>query len=254
MVANWKMNLGREEEAKKVSSQIKKSLKKFTHVTVVVCPSFVHLSTVSKQLTKTRGFLGAQDCFFDDSHNPTGETSVVQLQDLNVSYCIVGHSEQRDLGETNKQISQKIVLLLKRGITPILCIGEHKRDRQGMYIKELEQQLKDSLALVPKSVISKIVIAYEPLWAIGKNAVRTAKPEEIEEVCIVIKRTLSDLYHLKTIPTNTLLYGGSVSRPQDALDAIVIGCVDGCLVGRASLSAKTFIPLLQAVNNLGKNQ
>jgi triosephosphate isomerase len=252
MVANWKMNPGREEDARKISSEIKKGLKKIKQVEVVVCPSFVHLSAVSKQTNTENYALGAQDVAVSDEGASTGSISPAQLQDLGTKYCIVGHGEMRALGQTNKDISRKIELLLKRKIQPILCIGEHERDAKGGYLKTLALQLTESLGNTPKALVEKIVIAYEPLWAIGKKATRGAKPEEMEEISILIRRTISDLYGFKKLPRNIVLYGGSVGNKKDVQEMIEQGHAGGFLVGRASLSAKTFLPLVEEANRLAK--
>lgn len=252
MVANWKMNPVKIDEVQKVGKEIKQAVSKYKNIDVVICPSYVHISTVSKILAKSNVFLGSQNVAWSERDSLTGEISAAQLRDLGVSYCIVGHSERRTYGETGTYISHKIQILLKRNITPILCIGESVRDDKGEYLRTIESQLKDSLQDIPRKGIEKIVVAYEPLWAIGSNATRSATKDEIEEIAILIKRVISDMYNFKKIPQNKILYGGSVGSKKDVTEILSGEYIDGCLVGRASLSAKTFTPLVEEAYRLKK--
>jgi len=252
MVANWKMNPGQATEAQKIADEIKKGISKYKNIDVVVCPSFIHLAHIGKITGKGNFFLGAQNVAWSEKESLTGEVSVAQIQDLGTSHCIVGHSERRAYGETGLYISKKIESLLKRNITPILCVGESSRDEKGQYLHNIEQQLKDSLQNISRKGIEKIVIAYEPLWAIGNSAKRTATREEIEEVSILIRRTISDMYGFKKIPQNKILYGGSVGSKRDITNIFSEDYIDGFLVGRASLSAKTFLPLVEEVHTCKK--
>lgn len=248
MVGNWKSNPKTITQAQKLYSEIYKESKKYKSVQTVICPTFVHISIISKVSKNEQCVVGAQDGYWEDTSNQTGKVSFAQLEDLNVRYCIVGHSSQRESGETDESISQKIQTLLKKGMIPILCVGESVRDEQGAYLAFIEDQIKSSLAGLPQSKVSKVVIAYEPLWAIGKDSKRPATSKEVEEIFILIKRTISDLYNLKSIPTNRLLYGGSVSSKKDIQEFVGIAGADGCLVGRASLQAKTWNSLVQAAS------
>lgn len=250
MVANWKMNPGRVSEAQKVAGDIKKAISKYKNTETIVCPSFVHIPQIAKFTGKGNFFLGAQNVAWSEKESLTGEISGAQLQDFGVEYCIVGHSERRAYGETPLHISHKLQVLLKRKITPILCVGESVRDEGGKYLHAIEEQLKDSLQNIPKKMIEKIVVAYEPLWAVGAGSSRTATKEEIEEIAILIRRTLSDMYDFKKIPKNKILYGGSVVNKRDVANIFSKNYIDGFLVGRASLSAKTFLPLVEEVNTL----
>lgn len=252
MVFNWKMNPGRLSEAETIASEMKKGIVKYSKTQVVLCPPFVHLAPVAKKIAKSRVLLGGQNVAWTEKESLTGEISPAQLTDLDVKYCIVGHSERRAYGETNIVIAQKLYGLLKRNIIPILCVGESVRDEKGEYLKVIEAELRESLTGITKNFVEKIVIAYEPIWAIGKNSVRTARAEEIEEIAIVIRRTISDMYGFKKVPQNSILYGGSVGNPKDVETAIVGGGMNGCLVGRASLSAKTALPLVEAANRLAR--
>lgn len=251
IVGNWKMNPVRFGDAKKLVGEIKKAVRIYKQTTeIVVCPSFVHLSLVSQVGIQGTISLGAQNVAWSEKDSLTGEISSAQLEDFGVDYCIVGHSERRMYGETGMYITYKIQSLLKRNITPILCIGESIRDEKGEYLRFIEKQLKDSLQNITRNTVEKIVIAYEPLWAIGANAKRGATQQEIEEIVILIRRVLSDMYELKKLPRNKILYGGSVLHKKDIRDVYSRQYVDGFLVGRASLSVKTFIPLVEEAHRL----
>lgn len=252
MVGNWKTNPKTIEQAKKLYTDIYKETKKYKNVTTVICPTTLHISELVKVSKSQQSVLGAQDCDWEDTSSKVGEISVAQLKDLGINYCIVGHSNRRQRGESEEIISQKIQGILKKGLTPILCVGESIRDAKGAYISFVEDQVKNSLQGVPKSKVSKVVIAYEPLWAIGKDAKRSATPEEVEEIFIAIRRAMADMYSMKKIPTNKMLYGGSVSSKKDVQDFVGTAGADGCLVGRASLKAKTCNTLVAEADQLSK--
>jgi len=191
--------------------------------------------------------LGAQNSTWSEKESLTGEVSVSQLKDSGVSYVIVGHSERRAHGETDTLVSQKIQTILKQGLTPILCIGESSRDENGQYLAAIQTQLTQSLEGITKKMVEQIWIAYEPLWAIGAQAKRSAHPEEVEEVLIAIRRTISDMYGFSKIPKNIILYGGSISNKKEVAGLLQKN-IDGFLIGRASLSAKTLLPLIEEAN------
>jgi triosephosphate isomerase len=250
MVANWKMKIATSKEALNTFTDIKKTAGRLRNVQTVVCPSDLHNALLSRKVTGHRCVLGGQNCHWQEVASQTGETSVMQLNDLGNKYCIVGHSERRAAGETNEEVSLKINSLLKRDIQPILCIGEAERDKKGKYLYTIVEQLKASLFGVSRSMISKVIVAYEPLWAIGKNAKRAAAPREIQEMVIHIKRTLADMYKMKSVPKNDILYGGSVSNEKEVKTFYNEGGVDGFLVGRASLDSRIFNKLLKATQEL----
>lgn len=249
MVCNWKMHPGRGDEARKISTEIQRGSSKLKHIEVVVCPTAIHFPLVAKPKSGGNYHLGAQNSAWTENESLTGEISPAQIEDSGAEYCIVGHSERRMYGETNLLVAQKIQALLKQRIIPILCVGETNRDEKGEYLKVISAQLKDSLQGIQKGSIEKIVIAYEPLWAVG-NGKKSASGSDIEEVLILIRRTLTDLYGFQKIPRTRILYGGSVTNKREVEEIIQRGHVDGCLIGRASLSAKTLIPLLEEAHRL----
>ena len=167
------------------------------------------------------------------------------LRDMGVSYVIVGHSERRKMGETDEIVSKKAVATISAGLCPIVCIGEAVHDADGAYLGALKDQLKNSLAGIPKSAASKLVIAYEPIWAIG--AKEAMQPEQINETALFIKKTIADIFGRDAGLDLTVLYGGSVNW-RNAGDIIKKGGVGGLLVGRESVNMPGFIELAKAVD------
>ncbi|PCI20891.1 triose-phosphate isomerase [Candidatus Wolfebacteria bacterium] len=249
IVGNWKMNPESAREAKQIFSAIKKTGSKLRNVQTVVCPPSLYIDTLQQLVGGHRVVVGAQNMFWEEKGPFTGEISPLMLSKNNVSYVILGHSERRALGETNEIVNKKVKAVFKHNITPILCVGETVRDENSLYLNFVKEELKESLAGIPKSAIKKVVIAYEPIWAIGKDATRGANPEESLEMILFIKKTLSDLYGASAIEGMMMLYGGSVS-PANAKMFLREGGVDGLLVGRASLDGKTFSDILNGANEL----
>lgn len=237
MVGNWKLNPGTNIEAKSLVLAVKKKVAKFVGTEVVVAPPFLFIPEVARALTKTEVKLGAQDAHFEERGACTGQVSPVMLATFGVKYIIVGHSERRALGETNKQVNQKIHTILKRKQTPIVCIGERVRDAQGLFFNEIEEQIRSLAEGLTPVMMSRIVIAYEPIWAIGTGATATA--EDVKEMQIFIVSVLTKLYERRVAAKVPLIYGGSV-KASNALELYKEGGMNGFLVGGASLQAEEF--------------
>jgi triosephosphate isomerase len=242
IVGNWKLNPEGVAKARTLFTGVKKNLLKIKNTEVVMCAPYVFLP-VLKTLSTTKAVLGAQNVWHEASGAYTGEVSVKMLKELSVKYAIVGHSERRAMGEDSNLVSLKINALLKANITPILCVGESNRDNTGGYLQFIKTQLVESLAGVPKVNIKKVVIAYEPIWAIGKNATREATVAECMEMSLFIKKVISDMSDNKTAHAVRILYGGSVNA-NNAKDFLAHGGVGGLLVGRACLSVKDFTKII----------
>jgi len=240
------MNPESTAETKKIFTTLKRSVKKYRKVDVVVCPPFLYLQTL---LSFTRGgvAIGAQDCFWEDAGSYTGEVSALQLAKERIDYCIVGHSERRELGETDGEVNKKVLALLKVKMTPIICIGEKERDKDGFYLAHLKDQLKLALKGVKQKDLVNIVIAYEPIWAIGAKAKKVITGEDLHQMTIFIRKVLSDLYTHRTAFNAPILYGGSVNE-DNAEQIISEGEVQGFLVGRASLDPKSFTQIIEIVH------
>lgn len=246
VVANWKMNPQSQKEAEVLFKGTMAISKNIKNTKIIVCPPFPFLSALKKLKTK-KIVLGAQNVGKDREGSHTGEVSPKMLIDMGVSYVIVGHGERRAQGETNKVINEKILNLLKFKLLPILCVGESTRDRDGFFLSFVGEQIKESLKGVARRELKNIMIAYEPLWAIGKNATREATKEEFMEMKIFIKKVISDIYDSKTAHGITILYGGSV-RGDNAKTFVETEVADGLLVGRDSINPKKFGAILNAIN------
>jgi len=241
IIANWKMNPLTFVEAEKLAKASDKD-------GIVLCAPFVFLNELKKVLKKAK--LGAQDAFFGDVGAFTGEISAKMLKNLGIEYVILGHSEKRALGENNDLVNKKLKAVLDLKITPILCVGEKERDENHEYINIVREQILECLANIKKEALSKIIIAYEPVWAIGKNALRGATAEEFLEMSIFIKKILSDKFGIK-IKLPKIIYGGSVNS-QNALSFLEQGNTDGFLIGGASLDAKKFNEIIKICEALNK--
>jgi triosephosphate isomerase (TIM) len=240
VVANWKMNPENIEKAKEIFQGTKKTVKSLKNTTVVICPPFVYLSDLEK-VNDSKIILGAQDMFWEKSGSFTGEISAGMLKEE--GYVILGHSERRELGETDEMIAKKIASAIKSCLKPILCVGEKKRDDHGEYLHFLKNQIISSLGKLPKKSLEKLVIAYEPIWAIGKSEDEAMKPTDIHETSLYIKKVLAEIYDPKIALSIPILYGGSVSY-KNALEIITLGEVQGLLVGHESLKIERFSELL----------
>lgn len=215
-------------------------------VEIVLCvPSLyvVKLKSLSKKIA-----LGIQNVFYENSGAYTGEISAEMAYSAGVRYVILGHSERRALGEDDKNISQKVKSALVSGLTPILCVGEKERDSEHEYLNFIQNQLLQSLEGISKNSLEKLIIAYEPIWAIGKDAVRKARGEEFNEMKIFIKKILSDRFGIKMIEKVRIIYGGSVNS-KNVEEFLRQGDADGFLVGRDSLNPKKFFEIIKNIEN-----
>lgn len=234
-------------EARRIYKSVKSASGKLSSTDVVLCPPFVYLQALLNTRTDSGISIGAQDVYFEQQGAFTGKVSPSMLKDLGVKYVIVGHSERRAEGETDEEISKKIQSVLEAGMHPVLCVGEKERNDQGDHLDFLKIQIKNSLNKVQKKLIDKLIIAYEPIWAIG--AKEAMKPEDVYEMSLFIKKVLADLYGHEEAVSTKVLYGGSVNF-RNAPDIIVRGQVDGLLVGRESVNSAGFTELLRAIDVL----
>lgn len=236
LALNWKMAPEKTLEAQKLAKgalSLSKRYKKY--LSVVVCPPLAHLSMVAKVSKALK--VGGQTVAGDQAPAQTGLVSAGMLKAVGASYCIVGHSEARARGETNAMVAAQVQRLLEKKVIPIVCVGEKDRDTQGWYLSEVKDQLESIFSVVPKAALKSIVIAYEPIWAIGKDAVREATPTECREMIIYIRKIITDHSDAKTGDAVRILYGGSVDE-KNAKGFITEGTAQGHLVGRISLDPK----------------
>ncbi len=237
IVGNWKLNPTTQKEASDLAATIAKKQKKQLSATIVVAPSCIHVPLLGKSLGKGPVMLGAQDVSTEPLGPFTGDVSAPQLRDLGVEYVIIGHSERRAMGDTDEIIQKKVLQTLKYKMTPIVCVGERTRDIQGGFYSFVEAQIHALAAVLDKTMIKKVVIAYEPIWAIGTG--KTATKEDVKEMQLFIFSTLVKLFDRATAAKVTLLYGGSV-KAANALELHKDGGMDGFLIGGASLKAEEF--------------
>lgn len=249
IVGNWKMNPTTLSEAQTIYQKVKRVSLNLKSTSVVMCPPFVYISKFlpakSGAKIKPTVSIGAQTVFHESQGAFTGEVSAPMLKDLGVSYVIVGHSERRAVGETDEVVAQKTLAVLEAGMNPIVCVGEKVHDEQGMYLDILRNQIKASLASVPRKLVSQLVIAYEPVWAIG--AKEPMEASVIEETTIFVRKVLADLFGQENTQHIPVLYGGSINF-RNAPDIVSRGKVDGLLVGRESVNTPGFVELLKAVD------
>lgn len=245
IAGNWKMNLI-ASEAKELINQLKALIAKqdTSGIEIIAFPPFINVETVAREAEGSSVKIGTQNCHHENKGAYTGEVSIPMLKYFNCEYCIVGHSERRQyFNEANQFINQKIKALISEKITPILCIGETLQERQSkMTFEVLKLQLDESLAGISDEDMANIIIAYEPIWAIGTGV--TATTDQITETHNNLRTYLIDKY-----PTNgknvPIQYGGSVND-KNAEEIFAVDNVNGALVGGASLEAKKFFTIIEA--------
>lgn len=244
VIGNWKLNPPTQAAALLLAQAVAKSHKN-QMVDAAIAPPFLYLSEIKKKLGKSLVGLAAQDVSTEPLGAFTGEISAAQLADAGVQYVIIGHSERRAMGETDEQVQKKVVLTLKHKLVPVVCIGEKTRDAQGGFYTLVEKQIRSLASVLNATQIKKVVIAYEPIWAIGTG--KTATSEDVKEMQLFIFSVLSKLYDRPTANKVVLIYGGSV-KPDNARALFAEGGMDGFLVGGASLKAEDFIQIIKATD------
>lgn len=245
--ANWKMNLSFQEGESLLNEILSANITLAPHQLAIFAVPFPYL-TMSKSLTdeEKNYFVAAQNCYHKTSGAYTGEVAAPMLQSLNIRYCVVGHSERREyFNETNEILAEKVNLCLANNITPIFCCGEPLSVREeGKQNEFVAVQLKESLYHLPAEAISKIVIAYEPIWAIGTG--KTATTEQAQEIHAYLRSNIEAQYNSDVANTIPILYGGSV-KAANAAEIFASPDVDGGLVGGASLKADEFLAIIKAL-------
>ena len=250
IIGNWKMNPVTVVEGEKIIKFVQKTLASFKYTKVAVCPQSLHVGMLQKNLSKGKLIYGAQNCSAEDTGSFTGQVSPASLKKVGVTMVILGHSESRISGDTPELVGHKVVAVLRNGITPVVCVGERVRDDAGAFFAEVESQLRSALKAVPRTDGGRIIIAYEPVWAIGARASRPATPEDLQEMIIYIRKTLVSLFGRETAFLIPILYGGSADA-TNAEAFLTRGGADGLLVGRASLDAKLFAQMLAIAEQIG---
>lgn len=242
IAGNWKM-YKTTAEARAFAEEFSKMYMD-TDVRAAICAPFTQLTALKEAFAGTNVKVGAQNVHFEDEGAFTGEISVGMLNEIGVDYCIIGHSERREyFAETDETVNLKLKKLFSSSdIIPILCVGENLDEREaGNAFDVVEGQLKSDLDGIDRGDVSKLVIAYEPIWAIGTG--KTATPEQAGEMCAHIRSIIERLYDEDTCDSVIIQYGGSV-KPENASEIMNMDEIDGALVGGASLDASKFIKIV----------
>lgn len=242
IVGNWKMNPLNQKAANQLFNSLKRGLKNVRKIEVVICPPFPYLSIINNQLSFIK--LGAQNCFWQQKGAFTGEISPQMLKDLRVSYVILGHSERRQImKETDEMVNKKIKEVLKLNLWPIVCVGETARERKkGETFQVLKKEIKEGFKGIAKSQMSKVVIAYEPIWAIGTG--NPCSADDALTAILFIRKVISQIFGITIAKKIKILYGGSVNS-KNARDYLGEDGIDGLLVGGASLNPKEFLKIVR---------
>lgn len=242
IAGNWKMNLG-AKAAKDLAEGIKAGIDKLpSNKEVMVFPSTIHLPMVTEILKGTRAIVGVQNIYPSTLAAYTGETCIDQIKDYSISHVLLGHSERRQfLGESDEFLNKKLHFCINNGATPVFCIGETLAEREAnQTISVIKRQLTEGLkGLTPQSC-EKIILAYEPVWAIGTGKVAT--PEQAQEVHATVRAELASLFGKATADTVSILYGGSV-KPDNVKSLLDMADIDGALVGGASQKTESYLAL-----------
>jgi len=243
IAGNWKLNKT-NHEAIELVTLLKRELGDVTGVDIIVCPPATALSDVQDVLIESNIAVGAQNMYWEDAGAFTGEISAPFLKDIGVRYVIIGHSERRQyFGETDETVNQRIKAALRHGLTPIVCVGEILEEReQDRTFQVIEKQCRGGFAGLTAEDIAKIIVAYEPVWAIGTG--KTATPAQAQEVHKFIRGLLAKLYNEDTAQSIRIQYGGSV-KPDNSAELMSQPDIDGALVGGASLKADSFSGIIK---------
>lgn len=248
VVGNWKMYIESPEEAKKFAVTLRRKVRSMPGVDVYVAPPFSLLPTVADALSSSPIKVGAQtiSAFADGQH--TGDVSGAMLKEYAASFAIVGHSERRAGGESNELIAKQVGAAAEAGLAPILCVGERERDEGGGHFNFISEQLSSALKNISQKGAKKLVVAYEPVWAIGKAAADAMRPQDLEQMVIFIKKVLAETLERTAALKVPILYGGSVDG-TNAKDLVGFSGISGFLVGRASTRVESFVEIITAVRH-----
>lgn len=244
IAGNWKLNYS-VDDAVKLVTELKRGLVDVLGVDIVVCPVFTAISVVQDVLLESNIALGAQNLYWEDSGAFTGEVSAPLLKHIGVEYCIIGHSERRQyFFETNETVNKKIKAALKHNLTPIVCVGENLKEREANKTFDvIKNHCQEGLKNFTAEEIKKVIIAYEPVWAIGTG--KTATPAQAQEVHKFIRDFLKLMYNEEIANMIRIQYGGSVNA-ENIASLMGEKDIDGALVGGASLKADSFIKIVKS--------
>lgn len=244
VVANWKMNPATRAEAERLFERTKKAAGNARSVRVIVAPPTIYLAHLARSYRGKQIGFAAQNIHWEHAGSFTGELSAKQAVDAGAAYTLIGHTERRALGETDEQVGKKVVAALALNLTPIVCVGERERDQHGEYLKVIRAQLVAALSHVPSGKQKQVCVAYEPVWAVGKD--KTIDAHTMHEMNIFIHKVLSEIMgpHGLSVP---VLYGGSIDTREE-LELLRNSEVAGFLIGRASTDTFKIRDLILALN------
>lgn len=244
IAGNWKMNMSASESVDLIS-EINSLIGQQIHTQVCICPPFTSLQKSSSLVEQSEVHLGAQNMSSEPSGAFTGEISAGMLRDLYVTFVILGHSERREyFGESNQSINRKVLAAVENNLKPIYCIGETLEERESdQTLAVIKTQIYEGLANYPLSEVDNLVLAYEPVWAIGTG--KTATNEMAQEVHAYVRKLLTDIFGDTAASGVRILYGGSM-KPENAKGLLAQPDVDGGLIGGASLNARSFCSIVEA--------
>ena len=247
LIANWKNKPASLRDAKVLMTGLRKKSALYKKLQLFIAPPATYYDLVAQKISGY-AHLASQGFPEKSEGTHTGLISAEILQDFGVRLAILGHSEERALGETNLEVAKKIRLSMKYGLTPLVCVGESERDLEGNHLEFIRDQLKQSLEGLKRKDVEKVMIAYEPVWAIGKRAKDAITPEGLTEMTLFIRRVLTDMYGRNNADKISILYGGSV-EPRNA-EALYRGTgVRGFLVGHESLNPTDFKQIAESLVN-----
>ncbi len=250
IAGNWKLNL-LTEQAVGLAGKLVEELRDVDQIEIAIMPVFTVLSAVYEVVIGSNIGLGAQDVFWENAGAYTGEIGPEMLKDVGCGYVIIGHSERRQyFGETDETVNKKLKAVLAADLIPIVCVGEKLEEREkGKTLEVVERQVRGALDGIPRAEAESIVIAYEPVWAIGTG--KTATPQQAQEVHSFIRKLIGDIYDPELAESIRIQYGGSV-KPENIKELITEPDIDGALVGGASLKAESFCAIIRnALQALG---
>jgi triosephosphate isomerase len=246
--ANWKMNRGTPSEAKEMLLELIPMVKDIKNVEIIIAPPYTSIIKTLELSANTNIKVGAQNMYFEESGAFTGEISPIFLKKIGCEFVILGHSERRNIfNETDELINKKIKKALEITLSPIVCIGEHLKEREKGNTKNvIENQFNLTFEGMTKEQIKKIIIAYEPIWAIGTG--KTATPEQAEEIHLFIRNIIEEKYDKDTADSVRIQYGGSI-KPSNAKELFSKANIDGGLVGGASLQAESLYEIIKSAED-----
>ena len=245
LIANWKMNVQTPDEARDLLAVTKRSLLKMRRVSVVLAPPALFVSDLARRTRGSTLAFAVQNIHFERTGAFTGETSAQQARSVGAQYALIGHSERRKMGEKNDEVGKKAAIAIATGLKAIVCVGEEERRDDGVYLADVAAQLKAAIAPIAPEYLSRLIIAYEPVWNIGGS--NAMDPRDMHEMAIYIRKLLSERFGEAGMRV-PILYGGSITS-QSAAHMIKEGDVQGLLVGHMSVEKESWARIISSVSD-----